>query len=169
MISVQEIEQRRSAEQLKTFVREVLERVRSDQNEFRKARKGDGLYRTFVDEVIPLSQFAHLIYPPGMLFQPVLGNQGFDVEVFDNSGKLIDRIEIAKPHDGHAEAHDNQLVEERGVGKTRVFNFGGQLDELVPWIARTATNKSLKDHGDCTLVFVAATYPPFEHRVTHER
>ena len=162
MITAQDIEQRRTADQLILFVGEVRERVESDRDELERARKGTGLYRTFIDEVIPLSQFAHLIYPSGASFQPVIGSQGFDVEVFDDAGRLIDKVEIAKPYDGYAKARDYQLVEERGIGQTRVYDLGGQLDELTSWITKTANDKSLKDYSDCTLVFVASTHPPYE-------
>jgi hypothetical protein len=162
MISKEEIEQRRTSDQLKGFVAEVRERVRSNPDEYRRAQKGEGLYNDFVKEIIPLSRFAHLLYPPDTLFLPVLGNQGYDVEVFDSTGNPIDKIEIAKPHDGHAKAVDNKLVVDRGFGQIRIHDFGGQLEELTPWIADTAKDKSLKDYGDCTLVIVAVTDPPFD-------
>ncbi len=165
MISAEDIEQRRTSEELKLFVEGVRERCEVDRDELLRARRGEGLYRAFFDEVLPLSLFAHLLYPPDTSFLPVLGNQGFDVEVFDGSGCPIDKIEIAKPRDGHAEAQDNALIEERGFGRTRVYDFGGQLEELVPWVAKTAENKSLKDYRDCTLVFVAATDPAFDQEL----
>lgn len=166
MITEEEIEQRRTSDQLKSFVEEVRKRVESDPDELQRARRGKGLYKVFVNELMPLARFAHLLYSPETLFLPVLGNQGYDVEVFDGQGNPIDRIEIAKPHDGQAQAEDNRLVNERGFGKTRVYDFGGQLDALAPWIADTAENKSLKDYGDCTLVFVAAIDPPFDEELS---
>ena len=162
MILAKEIEQRRTADQLKLFVEEVRDRVEADKSELRIARKGSGLYRMFIDEVIPLSQFAHLIYPSDTFFQPVIGSQGFDVKVYDGAETLIDRVEIAKPHDGYAEACDDRLVEEHGLGKVRVCDLGGQLDELAPCVTKKANDKSMKDYSDCTLVFVVATLPPFE-------
>ncbi|CCE24042.1 hypothetical protein [Methylotuvimicrobium alcaliphilum] len=165
MILEAEIEQYRTSDQLKSFVEEVRDRVESDPDELQRARRGEGLYKAFVNEVMPLSQFAHLLYSPETLFRPVLGNQGYDVEVFDGQRNPIDRIEIAKPHDGQAEAEDNRLVAVRGFGQTRVYDLGGQLDALAPWIADTAENKSLKDYSDCTLVIVAATDPPFDEEL----
>ena len=165
MISKEEIEQRRTSEELISFVQEVRERVNSDANELRKARSREGLYKEFVDEVIPLSQFAYLLYAEDTLFLPVLGNQGYDVEVFDNDNNLIDKIEIAKPHDGRGMAEDNRLVNNRGFGQINILDFGGQLDPLKPWIAKSAEKKSLKDYSDCTLVFVAAMDPPFDEEL----
>jgi len=160
MISRMEIEQCRTSIQLRNFVKEVRKRVESDPEELLRARNGEGLYREFVNEVWPLSQFAHLLYPAETLFLPVLGNQGYDVDVFDKEGESLDRIEIAKPHDGQAKAYSNRLLNERGFGHIQVCDFGGQLDALAPWIADTARNKSLKDYSDCTLVLVAAIEPP---------
>lgn len=165
MIAKAEIEQRRTSDELKSFVEEVRKRVESDSDEFRRACCGEGLYKAFVDEVIPLSQFAHLLYPTETVFLPVLGNQGYDVEVFDGQKNLIDRIEIAKPHDGQRKAEDNRVVNERGFGQIKIFDLGGQLDPLVPWIAKTANKKSLKDYSDCTLVIVAAIDPPFDEEM----
>lgn len=150
---------------MRAFVKEVRERVELDPEELRRAQNGEGLYRVFVNEVWPLSQFAHLIYPPETLFLPVLGNQGFDVDVFDKEGNPVDRIEIAKPHDGQLKANDNRLLNERGFGHIRVCDLGGQLDALTPWIVDTAEKKSLKDYSDCTLVLVAATDPPFDEEL----
>ncbi|OEY67516.1 hypothetical protein [Marinobacter sp. X15-166B] len=165
MISTVEIEQRRTSDQLKTFVKDVRKRIESCPGELRRAQNGEGRYREFINEVWPLSQFAHLLYPPGTLFLPVLGNQGYDVEVFDEEGEPLDKIEIAKPHDGQANAENNRLLNERRVGHIRVCDFGGQLDALKPWIASTAENKSLKDYSDCTLVLVALTDPPFDEEL----
>lgn len=165
MISAVEIEQRRTSDQLRAFVKEVRERVESCPEELRRAQNGEGRYREFINEVWPLSQFAHLLYPPETLFLPVLGNQGYDVEVFDEEGEPLDKIEIAKPHDGQANAENNRLLNERGFGHIRVCDFGGQLDALKPWIASTAEDKALKDYSDCTLVLVALTDPPFDEEL----
>lgn len=166
MISKAEIEQCRTSDELKSFVEEVRKKVESDSDELQRARRGEGLYKAFVDEVMPLSQFSHLLYPADTLFLPVLGNQGYDVEVFDAQKGSIDRIEIAKPHDGQAEAEGSRLVNDRGFGQIKVFDLGGQLDPLAPWIAKTANKKSLKDYSDCTLVIVAAIDPPFDEEVS---
>lgn len=165
MISKAEIEQCRTSDELKSFVEEVRKRVESDSDELQRARKGEGLYKVFIDEVMPLSQFSHLLYPAETLFLPVLGNQGYDVEVFDAQKNSVDRIEIAKPHDGQAEAKDNRLVNDRGFGQIKIFDLGGQLEPLAPWIAKTADKKSLKDYSDCTLVIVAAIPPSFDEEL----
>jgi hypothetical protein len=165
MISKAEIEQCRTSDELKSFVEEVRKKVEADSDELQRARKCDGLYKEFVDEVMPLSLFSHLLYPPETLFLPVLGNQGYDVEVFDAQKNSIDRIEIAKPHDGQAEAEDVRLVNERGFGQIKIFDLGGQLGPLAPWIAKTAEKKSLRDYRDCTLVIVASIDPPFDEEI----
>ncbi len=166
MILKKEIEQYRTSDELKSFVEGVRKRVESDPDELQQARIGKGWYKVFVDEVMPLSQFAHLLYPSETLFLPVLGNQGYDVEVFDAQKNPIGRIEIAKPHDGQVEAENSRLVNDRGFGQIEVFDLGGQLDPLIPWVAKTANKKSLKDYGDCTLVIVAAINPPFDEEVS---
>ncbi|WP_370052843.1 hypothetical protein [Neptunomonas sp.] len=117
MILKAEIEQFRTSAELKSFVEEVRRKVESDSDELQRARKSEGLCKVFVAEVMSLSQFSHLLYPAETTFLPVLGNQGYDVEVFDAQKNLIDRIEIAKPRDGQVEAEDSCLVNDRGLGK----------------------------------------------------
>ena len=162
VISSDEIEQCRTSEQLKHFVADVRERVESDPEQMQRALRKEGVYRQFVNEIIPLSQFSHLLYDENTKFKPVLGNQGFDVEVFDRKGRRIDHIEIAKPHDGYTEAKDNKLLEDHGIGKIRAYKYGGQLDAIASWIDETVQKKSDKDYSDCTLVIVAAIDPPYE-------
>lgn len=162
LINFSDIEKPRSSSELKEFVQRVKDSVCLDSIETQKATKGVGMYKAFVDEIIPLSQFAELLYSPDLKFLPVIGNQGFDVLVKDASGEILDKIEITNPHDGDFEAEDKRLAKSTGSGNVRVCDLGGQLKFLEKFIFQTAKKKALKDYRDCTLVFVASTLPPFD-------
>ena len=73
-----------------------------------------GLYKEFLYEIVPLSCFAVLEYQESCQILPVLGNQGFDAVVLDESGREIDRIEMTCPGDGAENAKDARLVVDRG-------------------------------------------------------
>jgi hypothetical protein len=47
MISEAEIEQRRTSDQMKSYVEEVRERVESNPDELKRARRGEGLIFVF--------------------------------------------------------------------------------------------------------------------------
>ena len=158
LITKEELEKRRTPSQLQEFVANVRKRVEADSEQLRLGRRKKGLYKEFVDEIVPLADFAPHIYPDDVFLQPVIGNQGYDAIVFDNSGAEIDRIEIAKPYDGKKVSKDNDLLEDRGYGAINIYDlgFGEELEMLASWIDRSANSKALKDYSDYTLVIVAA-------------
>lgn len=162
MITQEEIEQPRTPDQLRQFVAEVRKRVESDRNELKKARRMEGLYKMFVDEVIPLTLAADFLCGKEDRLIPVHGSQGYDVVVMDPVGNEIDKIEIAKPYDGKADADDLKLVEERGFGDIKIHTLGDGLSAVAAHILTTARKKSLKDYRDCTLLIAGVIAPPFD-------
>lgn len=162
MITKEEIEHPRTPDGLRQFVAEVRKRVESDQNELKKARKKVGLYKMFVDEVIPLALAADIVCEQSDLLMPVIGNQGYDVIVMDTERNEKGKIEIAKPYDGKADANDVRVVEERGFSEIKIHSLGGELSDIAAHILATARKKSLKDYTDCTLLIAGVITPPFE-------
>lgn len=120
-----------------------------------------GYYTEFLDEIRPLAHFAQQQYPETYQIEPILGNQGYDVIVYDDFGKECERLELTRPHDGAAVATDAALVVERGYGEVSISQPGNEFERLVPVVASTCKNKALKDYNDCTLVIYISPEPPF--------
>jgi len=162
MITSSELEQRRSPAALREFVVRLKAAVNANEFERHCGHLKKGLYKQFLDEIIPLSRFAILAYPENYEVQPVLGNQGYDALVFDELGAEVDRVEITTPHDGTAEAKDAKLVVSQGIGSVSVYNPGDEVTVLFPHVIKTCLKKALNDYSNCTLVVAIAPSPPFE-------
>lgn len=116
---------------------------------------------------MPIKCYALSQYPDNNVrISPVLGNQGYDAEVHDLSGGLIERIEVTIPHDGAQESEDSKLTVSRGYGKCRVFEPGEEMRLLTPRLLETAKSKAAKDYTDSTLLFVLAVLPPIDSPIT---
>lgn len=133
-----------------------------DTREFERALLKLGLYKEFLDELVPLSCFAVLAYPEDYAVQLVLGNQPFDAVVYDSSGAVVDRVELTTPQDGRSEAADRTLVAGRGFGKCVVGTPGDDLLALFPHVLETCEAKALKDYRGCSLVIAIEPLSPFE-------
>ncbi len=162
MITFPELEQPRSPSDLRKFVVQLVETVKASESERHRGILKEGLYKKFLDELIPLSRFAICAYPGSYKVQLVLGNQGYDALVFSETGKEVDRIEITIPHDGDAKAKDARLIVDRGYGQIHVGEPGDDFDALFPHVLATCQKKAQKDYGDCTLVVTVAPMPPFQ-------
>ena len=162
MITSSEVEQPRSPHGLREFVVQLKQAVRADKSERHRGIQKKGLYKQFLDELVPMSCFAIWAYPDSYKVQPVIGNQGYDALVFSETGEEVDRIEITTPHDGAAEATDARLVVDRGYGQIHMGDPGEDFDALFPHVLAACRNKAQKDYGDCTLVVAITPMPPFQ-------
>jgi hypothetical protein len=160
-LTVADIEKPRSPGALRRFVLAHAEAVRADLQERRLGLLKKGLYKEFLDEIVPLSCFSVLAYPEDVQVLPILGNQAYDAVVLDALGHEIDRIEVTAPRDGAAEAADARRVTERGVGSIRVGEPGDDFEALFEHALRTCRSKARKDYEDCTLVVAIEPMPPF--------
>lgn len=161
MITPSTLQKRRSPRALRNFVIEIKESVRANYAELRLGIQKRGLYKEFLEEIVPLSLFALLVYPESHEIQPVLGNQGYDALVFDEMGKEVDRIEMTIPHDGKSASKDADLIVGRGCSQLYVENPGDDFDALVPYVRDICRKKAMKDYHDCTLVVAIEPMPPF--------
>lgn len=161
MITTSDIEQPRSPTALREFVLAFKDAVRADDNERHRGMLKKDLYKEFLDEMVPLSCFAVLKYPNNYLIQPVLGKQGFDAIVFDESGREFDRIEMTCPCDGAENARDARLTVKRGFGAIRTGEPGDDFNALIPYVLDTCRHKAMKDYTDCTLVVAIEPLSPF--------
>jgi hypothetical protein len=161
MIAAHEIEQVRTPRGLRQFVQRRSVKISRVPNESRKAMEKKGIYKVFLDEIIPLSVFALRVYPENSRVKPVLGNQGYDALILNESGTEVDRIELAFPQDGSAKAKDARDVRRVGYSGLHIYDPGGNVAELVPRILQTCERKARNDYSDCTLVVIVDFVPPF--------
>jgi hypothetical protein len=162
MISSSDIQQRRSPQALRDFVIELDNAVRADKAEHQSGMLKKGLYKEFLDEMVPLRIFVQNFYPGNYEIQPILGNQGYDALVFDEKGIEVDRVEMTTPHDGSYDAKDAKLVVERGYGEVKIGTPGDDFDALFPFVLSICQKKAIRDYKDCTLVVSISPMPPFE-------
>lgn len=162
MITPSEIQQPRTPSKLREFVVRLKESVEADEDERHCGILRMGVYKQFLDELVPLSCFAMQSYPDSYKIQPVIGNQGYDAVVFNELGEEIEHIEITAPRDGAEEAIDARLIVDRGYGRFHVGDPGEDFDALIPQVLDTCRKKSHKDYNDCALVVSIAPIPPFD-------
>lgn len=162
MITSSEIELPRSPSGLRDFVEQYKREIQADTHERHLAIKKVGLHKQILEELIPLGCFAKLRYDDSYTVHVVLGNQGYDAEVYDKAGEVVDYIEITIPHNGKAKADDAKLVVGRGYGQTHVGEQGDDFEALFPHVLSTCRDKALKDYGGCTLVVAIEPMPPFD-------
>lgn len=161
-LSVEEIQQPRTPSELLAFVESVRERAKTDAALRTAGHLRDGHLKEFFDEVVPLASFAAATYPSDYKVCPVLGNQGYDAEIYDERGRLFERVEIANPVDGRSIAEAGRELAKNGIGGFRVGDPGDDLEDLMPIIERTALKKSIKDYSDSTVVFNVSACPAFK-------
>lgn len=165
LISADEAQLRRTPSELRRFAVGVRAAVRADKVEFDAGMRRQGIYKEFLDEIEPLSEYAVAALPESCFVQPVLGNQGYDAIVFGEDGQAIERIELAKPFDGATAARLAREGLRNGLAGFKAVEPGTELDPVMPIIERTAKSKSLKDYSDSTIVFLLPNlphYPGFE-------
>ncbi|MET0090272.1 MAG: hypothetical protein ABW068_09690 [Candidatus Thiodiazotropha sp.] len=155
-----EIRQPRTPGELITFVESVRQGSNVDDNLRLPGHLRHGYFKEFFDEVMPLSQFAAHIYPTDWTVCPILGNQGYDAEVRDAQGKLVDQVEIAIPIDGRAVA--GRQLAQHGITDFLVGDSGDDLEAVIPTILNSASKKAIKDYSDATVVFNVSACPAFE-------
>jgi hypothetical protein len=156
------IQQPRTPRELEDFVRHVHREVAAIPEERHKGMMKKGIYKVFLDEIVPLSQFAALHYLEDIQIKPVLGNQAHDALVLDKSGAVVGKIEMTAPQDGAAVANDSKLAVDRGFGNLSCYGPGEEIANLSRFIVDTARKKAKKDYSDCVLVIVISTLPPFD-------
>lgn len=164
MITMEDIETERSPRGLRQFVTRRRSKIKNCKQERHRALLGKGLYNIFVNEIIPLSLFCLKKYPNSYRISPKLGNQGFDAIVKDERGKIYERLELTKPHDGKRAKSDAILTVSRGYGNAQIRDYksGDDLKDMFSIIMKVCVKKSKKDYSDCSLVIIISFIPPFE-------
>lgn len=160
-LSAEEIQQPRTPRELVVFVESVRERAKIDEDLQLAGHLRSGFLKEFFDEIVPLSRFAAAVYPESYKVSPVLGNQGFDAEVHDAEGRLVERVEIANLVDGRSIAEAGRELAQSGVSGLRVGDPGDDFEGLFQIIECTASKKALRDYSDATVVFNVNACPAF--------
>ena len=137
MITKEDIEIERTPNELRRFVTTIKSKVNNCKQERYKGMLKKGIYKVFVDEIIPLSLFCMKIYPDNYKIFPKLGNQGYDAIVKDENGKTFEYLELTAPHDGRKAANDAKLAVERGYGNPLVYSPGSDLKDMFSIIMDT--------------------------------
>jgi hypothetical protein len=155
-----DLEAPRTSSDLREFVERVHADVRAHRDELALGMTKRGIYKEFLDEVLPLCEFAEVEYPADYAVRLVLGNQGYDALVYDPNGNEVDRLEFARPHDGQFASQSAKRVVEVGVGLMQATDPEDPLGSLYPFVDRTARSKAQKDYGGVTVVFSLPVPPP---------
>ncbi len=168
MITKEDIETERTPNGLRQFVTTIKSKISNCEQERHRGILKEGIYKVFVDEIIPLSLFCLNIYPDNYKILPKIGNQGYDAIVKDENGKIFEHLELTAPHDGRKAANDAKLTVERGFVNTSIrnYNSGSDLKDMFSIIMEVCKKKAKKDYSDCSLVIVIDFSPPFEEEKT---
>ncbi len=168
MITKEDIEIGRTSNELRQFVTTIKLKVNNYKQERHRAMRMKGIYKVFVDEIIPLSLFCMKIYPDNYKIFPKLGNQGYDAIVKDENGKIFEYVEITSPYDGRKAANVAKLAVEKGIALNtlRDYNSGSDLKDMFSIIMDVCKKKAKKDYSNCSLVIAIDFSPPFEEEKT---
>ncbi len=167
MISVEDLQIKRSPEELSEFVQSTFEAIRADEGVRKTARLRQPPFKELIEEIYPLSVFCNLKYNgENVKCCPVIGNQGYDARIETDTGKLVEIVEITWPIDGQ-EMHTQVLqLNDKGYTDAKVWDAydNKTRQEIIDRIIDAANNKAVKDYSEpegSSLVFVIDIAPYF--------
>ena len=168
MITKENIEIERTPSELREFVTSEKSKINICEQERHRGMLKEGIYKVFLDEIIPLSLFCLKIYPNNYKILPKLGNQGYDAIVKDENGKIFEYVEITGPHDGRKAASVAKVAVKNGIALDilRDYNSGSDLIDMFSIIMDVCEKKSKKDYSNCSLVIDIDFSPPIEEEKT---
>ncbi|MFC1656084.1 hypothetical protein ACFL3C_04385 [Patescibacteria group bacterium] len=159
MLSKKDLEKLRSPKQLKQFVFDTYDLIKSDLKLRKEARLKKELYKYFVEELYPFSIFASVHYDEKCLCKPIIGNQGYDAEIY-LSDKVVDKVEISWAIEGLEDYKIAKALNKQGYSEMEVVDdFTKQKASRL--CLENMKKKALKDYSDCTLLLVYDEYPGF--------
>jgi hypothetical protein len=162
LLTEEELQRRRTPSKLIIYVAEMQACVLRDPEELAHGICKKGLYKQFLDELLPLSQFAQLEYPSNFLIEPRLGNQGFDAVVYDEQHQIHEYLELTVPHDGFAAANRAKVRAKKGHVFLSAGNPCDDFLEITPFVMQTCSQKSQKDYSNAKLIVVVNVLPSWE-------
>ncbi|QTR45800.1 hypothetical protein J9253_17685 [Thiothrix litoralis] len=82
MLTKEKIEKPRTPKELREFVNSHIQSAKSNKSERHKAFLKKGIYKEFIDELIPFSIFCNLYYPLNDVeISLIIGSQSYDATV----------------------------------------------------------------------------------------
>ena len=164
MITKEDIEIGRTPKELRQFVTTKKLKVSKCKQERHRAMRKKGIYKVFVEEIIPLSLVCMKIYPDNYKIFPKLGNQGYDAIVKDENGKIFEYVEITGPHVGRKAKNVAKLAVKNGIALNtlRDYNSGSDLIDMFSIIMNVCKKKAKKDYSNCSLVIDIDFSSPYE-------
>ena len=164
MITKEDIEIWRTPKELRQFVTTKKLKVSKCKQERHRAMRKKGIYKVFVEEIIPLSLVCMKIYPDNYKIFPKLGNQGYDAIVKDENGKIFEYVEITGPHVGRKAKNVAKLAVKNGIALNtlRDYNSGSDLIDMFSIIMNVCKKKAKKDYSNCSLVIDIDFSSPYE-------
>lgn len=154
------LEQLRRPSELHQFFEDTKKIIAANKEDRCQANLITRPYKPFWEEILPLSVFCKFHYPADDVFvKPVIGNQGFDAEVYDEQENLITKIEIKWPRDGESEREEAQCIKKQGW-VARVFEDNEyNANVLAPIITKTLEDLNKHDYSDCILLIALDLFP----------
>ncbi|HDZ69178.1 MAG TPA: hypothetical protein ENH43_02020 [Phycisphaerales bacterium] len=167
MISVDDLQEKRSPEELDEFVQSTFAAIRADKDIRKTARLRKPPFKELIEEIYPLSIFCNVKYKEiAVNCCPVIGNQGFDARIETREGKLVEIVEITWPIDGQSMHAQGLQLNDKGYTDAEVWdvNDNKNRQEIIERIIEVANKKSVKDYNESegsSLVFVVDIAPYF--------
>ena len=167
MISVDDLQEKRSPEELDEFVRSTFDAIRADDDIRKTARLRKPPFKELIEEIYPLSIFCNVKYKGrNVNCRPVIGNQGFDARIETRDGELVEIVEVTWPIDGQSMRTQVLQLNEKGHTDTEVWDINDNKNrqEIIKRVIEVANKKSIKDYNESegsSLVFVVDIAPYF--------
>jgi len=116
IINESEFQKKRTSHDLMTWCSQILEEIKQDNVEIHKYRLRDGLYKKFIEELLPLSIVANHLSRnnPYLIFQPLLGNQNYDAIVIASDEIPIYYLEFTLAINGEEDFFIRKLLNDYG-------------------------------------------------------
>lgn len=165
----------RKPQDLCRYIDEVYEQVMGDDETRHRARRKEGLYKEFLEELTILCIYSKWKFPDNnVLCELVLGNQGYDALIKSLPNDVLEYeeyIEITCPIDGYKEHESANEINEKGsAGEVFDYNDFSKIEEIEKRIIGQARKKSLIDYEypDSSLIIALNTYPYYDlTRIEH--
>jgi len=166
-ISKENLEKKRTPEELYEFVQKSLSSISKDEQSKKEARLRKNGSKELIEEVYPLSIFCRIKYNgKDVICYPVIGSQGYDARVETQDGELVEVIELTWPIDGQKEYLERKKLNEQGYTEVEVWDYNdkSKQQEVIDITLDTANKKAVKIYETpegSSLVFILGIAPYF--------
>ena len=146
IITIDELQHKRSPRELHDFVESTFESIRADDDIKKVARQRKPPFKELIEEVYPLSIFCNLKYQDASVqCYSVISNQGYDAKIETDTGELVEIIELTWPIDGQKAHFQSLQLNDKGHTDAEVWDVDDNTQRtqiIVPtsptWICANA-------------------------------